>query len=227
MSRELATGTQSRGEKRMSIFFLSATLCLGGMFLAVDAQRAKSRSRSFVVDATQSQINIVLAQEGLIRKRYPSHRIVAKAFSGKIDLPREEARLKAEVEAEVNSLTNVDELMSEFERKEFHHSLRNQVLEAEKFPAIKFASVSVAAVKQKGEDRSFTLTGDLMMHGVTKRISFPVEVTISADQIRATGEARLKQTDFAMKPFEKGMGLIRVGDELSVNFQIIAKAAKL
>ncbi len=226
MSRGLATAARMLREKSRWTLLLSVALCLCGMLFPVNAQRAKPKSRSFVIDAAQSQINVILTQEGLVRKRYPTHRVLAKTFSGKIDLPREEARLKAEVEAEVVSLTNVDELMSEFERKEFHHSLRNQVLEAEKFPAIKFASVSVADVKQKGEGRSFTLTGDLTMHGVTKRVSFPVEVVISADQLRATGEARLKQTDFSMKPFEKGMGLIRVSDELTVNFQIVAKAAK-
>jgi polyisoprenoid-binding protein YceI len=189
------------------------------------AQRAKQKqtSRVYSIDAAQSQINVILAQEGFISKRYPTHRVVVKNFNGKIDLPKEETRLSVEVEAEAGSLTNVDEAMSEFERKEFHQVLRNVVLESSKFPTVKFASISVANVQRSGDNRSFTLNGDLTLHGVTKRVSFPVNVTLTKDQIRATGEATLKQSDFGMKPFEKGLGLIKVGDEVKVNFVMVAK----
>jgi polyisoprenoid-binding protein YceI len=190
------------------------------------AQRAKQKqpSRVYSVDAAQSQINVILTQEGFISKRYPTHRVTVKNFNGKVELPKEETRLSVQVEAEAGSLTNVDTAMSEFERKEFHHVLLNVALETSKFPTIKFVSVSVAEVQKSGDNRSFTLNGDLTMHGVTKRVSFPVNVTLTKDQIRATGEATLKQSDFGMKPFEKGLGLIKVGDEVKVNFVVVAKA---
>jgi polyisoprenoid-binding protein YceI len=189
------------------------------------AQRAKQKepSRLYSFDAAQSQINVILTQEGFIGKRYPTHRVAVKNFNGKLELPKEETRLSVQVEAEAGSLTNVDAAMSEFERKEFHHVLRNDVLETSKFPTVKFVSVSVADVKKSGDNRSFTLNGDLTLHGVTKRVSFPVNVTLTRDQIRATGEATLKQSDFGLKPFEKGLGLIKVGDVVKVNFVVVAK----
>lgn len=114
--------------------------------------------------------------------------------------------------------------MGEFERKEFHAALRNTVLEVETFPLIKFASTSLTDVQKTGDKRSFTLTGDLTLHGVTKRVSFPINATISDTELRATGEAKLKQSDFGMKPFEKGLGLIKIGDEVKVTFTIVAKS---
>ncbi len=113
--------------------------------------------------------------------------------------------------------------MGDFERKEFHAALRNQVLEADKFPTIKFTSVSVSNVQRDGDKRSFTLNGDLTIHGTTKRVSFPVNATISNNELRATGEEKFKQTEFGLKPFEKGLGLIKIGDELKVAFNIVAK----
>ncbi|MGH9803038.1 MAG: YceI family protein, partial [Blastocatellia bacterium] len=113
--------------------------------------------------------------------------------------------------------------MGDFERKEFHAALRNQVLESDKFPTIKFTSVSVSNVQRDGDKRSFTLNGDLTVHGVTKRMAFPVNATISDKELRATGEEKLKQTDFGLKPFEKGLGLIKIGDELKVSFNVVAK----
>lgn len=183
-----------------------------------------AQSQAYAVDAAQSQISIILAQEGLIVKRHPNHTVVAKSFSGKIDLPKDEARLTATVETETASLTNVDATMGDFERKEFHAALRNTVLEIEKYPSILFKSVSVANIQRSGDNRTFTLTGDLTLHGVTRQVTFPVKATITKDQIQAAGEAKLKQSDFGMKPFEKGLGLIKIGDEVKVVFNVVAKA---
>ena len=196
-----------------------------GFGVASRAQRSKAKpaARVYAFDAAQSQLTLVLSQEGLISRRSPTHRVAAKSFSGRIALPKDEARMTVEVETDAKSLTNVDEFMGDFERKEFHHALRNLVLETEKYPTIRFASTAVADLRKTGANREFVLSGDLTLHGVTKRVSFPVKATIAGEEIRASGEAKLKQTDFGMKPFEKGLGLIKIGDEMKIVFSILAK----
>jgi len=191
------------------------------------AQRAetKSKTRVYEIDLAQSQVTATLTQEGFISRRYQNHRVEVKNFSGKIEVPeKDETQLAVEVEAESKSLTNVDEGMSEFERREFHNVVNNIVLESGKFPRIKFVSVSVSDARKSGEARSFTLNGDLTLRDATKRVSFPVTVTIAKDQLRATGEAKLKQTDFGITPYSGKMGLIKIGDEVKINFAIVAKA---
>ncbi len=233
MSRKVHHKTRktTKGAKwPLSIFFCA--FCLFAFFVVSRfippslAQRAKPKpqSRLYSFDVAQSQINVILTQEGLIGKRYPTHRVVVKSFSGKVELPKDEARMSVALEAEAKSLTNADEAMGDFERKGFHDVLRNTVLEIEKHPQIKFVSASVSNIQKSGATRSFALTGDLILHGVTKRVTFPVNVTLADDELRATGEAKLKQSDFAMKPFEKGMGLIKIGDDVKVAFTVVAKA---
>jgi polyisoprenoid-binding protein YceI len=205
---------------------------IGGLLLIAArpsfAQRAKPKARpqparSYTFDAKSSEINIILKQEGLMGRRYPTHHVVAKNFNGKIELPADETKMTVEVSAETRMLTNVDATMSEFERKEFHANLRGVILEADKFPTIKFTSVSVSDLQKSADTRSFTLNGDLTLHGVTRRVAFPVKVTMKEKELRATGEGKLKQTDFGLKLFEKGLGLIKVGDEVTVSFSIAAK----
>jgi len=193
----------------------------------LSAQRAKQKdkTRIYTIDLSQSRVTAKLTQEGFIARRYPTHRVEVKNFSGKIEVSeRDETRIAVEVEAETKSLTNADESMTEFERREFHNVLNNSVLESDKFPVIKFVSVSVSDASKSGETRSFTLNGDLTMRDVTKRVSFPVTVTISKDQLRATGDAELKQTDFGIKPYSGKLGMIRIGDEVKINFAIVAKS---
>jgi len=193
----------------------------------LSAQRAKRKdiTRIYTIDLSQSRVTVTLTQEGFIARRYPTHRVEVKNFSGKIEVSeRDETRIAVEVEAETKSLTNVDESMTEFERREFHNVLNNIVLESEKFPKIKFVSVSVSDARKSGETRYFTLNGDLTMRDATKRVSFPVTVTISKDQLRATGDAELKQTDFRIKPYSGKLGMISIGDNVKINFEIVAKS---
>ena len=206
--------------------FLALVVCLLLIAPPVLAQRQKAKPqppRAFTFDATNSEIAVILTQEGMISRRYPTHKVLAKSFNGKVVLPKDETKMTVELEADPKQLTNVDAAMGDFERKEFHNVLRNQILEADKFPSINFASVGVSNVQSDGDKRSFTLTGDLTVHGTTKRVSFPVNATISDKELRATGEEKLKLTDFGLKPFEKGMGLIKIADELKVSFNVVAK----
>jgi polyisoprenoid-binding protein YceI len=193
----------------------------------LSAQRAKRKDkiRTYTIDLSQSRVTATLTQEGFIARRYPTHRVEVKNFSGKIEVSeRDETRIAVEVEAETKSLTNADEGMTEFERREFHNILNNSVLESDKFPKIKFVSVSVSDARKSGETRSFMLNGDLTLRDATKRVSFPVTVTISKDQLRATGDAELKQTDFGIKPYSGKLGMISIGDEVKINFAIVAKS---
>jgi polyisoprenoid-binding protein YceI len=193
----------------------------------LSAQRAKreDKTRVYTIDLSQSRVTATLTQEGFISRRYANHRVETKNFGGRIEVSEsDEARIAVEVEAEAKSLTNADEGMTEFERREFHSVLNNNVLESDKFPKIKFVSVSISDESKSGETRKFTLNGDLTLRDVTKRVSFPVAVTISKDQLRATGDTELKQTDFGITPYSGKLGLIKIGDVIKIKFEIVAKS---
>ncbi len=180
--------------------------------------------RSYAIDLSQSQITVTLKQEGLMGRLRPQHVVAVKKFSGRINLPpRDETRVVVEVEAETRSLENVDQEMSEIERREFHNVLRNVVLAADKHPGIRFSSVSVTNVRSEKGDRAFTLNGDLTLKGVTRRVSLPVNVKLVKGELRATGEGKLKQTEFGITPYTGGFGTIKIGDEVKVSFVVVAK----
>jgi polyisoprenoid-binding protein YceI len=120
----------------------------------------------------------------------------------------------------------LDKKVSEADRKKIFDSMHNEVLESAKHQKIIFKSVSVGDVKQTGNDAySFTLNGDLTLRGVTKRIAVPVALTITPEQLRATGKYSLKQTDYGIKPYSAAGGTIKVKNEVIVNFSIVAKAS--
>ena len=190
-------------------------------------QHPKPFSRTYTIDLSQSRVIAHLSQSGLIARRHPRHEVEVKDFNGKIEVSaRDETEIEVEVEAQSRSLTNIDKTMSEFERGGFHNVLRVSVLETEKFPTIKFKSISVTNVSSAGDHRKFTLNGDLILHGVTRRVDVQVDLGKMTDQeLRATGEGTLKQSDFGIQPYEGGLGTIKIGDEVKVEFIIVAKSS--
>ncbi len=183
---------------------------------------ANAAAKTYSMIAAQSQLTLTLIQEGVLRKIHPTHHVGVKSFTGRIQLPADESKALAGLDAEAKSFVNIDSDMKDFERSGFHKVLHEEVLASARFPTIKFRSTSITNVQKSGGHRSFTLNGDLTLRGVTRRVAFPVKVTINGNQLRATGEENIKQTDFGLTPYSGGLGTIKIGDQLKVSFVIVA-----
>ncbi len=186
---------------------------------------AATTAKSYAINLAQSQLTVLLTQEGMLRKVHPTHLVGVKNFSGRIQLPNDESKAVVELDADTKSFANIDSDMKDFERSGFHKVLHGEVLISNQYPTIKFRSVSVTSIQKSANIRSFTLNGDLTLRGVTRRVAFPVKVTLNGNQLRATGEETIKQTDFGITPYAGGLGTIKIGDQLKVSFTIVAQAS--
>jgi polyisoprenoid-binding protein YceI len=199
-----------------------AVVCL---LLAPLLARAQER-QVYQIVAAESSFWVYVPKAGLLSALAHNHQIGVKSFSGRVSLPEGGAGGGAlELEIEAKSLTVLDKNVSEEERGKIRDALHNEVLESAKHPKIVFKSVSVTNLKQTSEnDYSFTLNGDLTLHGVTRSIAVPTAVTVTPQQLRATGKYILRQTDFGIEPYSAAGGTIKVKNEIVVNFIIIARA---
>jgi polyisoprenoid-binding protein YceI len=187
---------------------------------------ASAQARVYAIVAAQSKFTVLVGKAGLFSGLGHDHTIVVKSFSGRVQVPAAGiAQSSLELEAEAKSLTVADQGISDKERGEIQKAMETEVLEITRFPKISFRSISVANLKPSGNGQSFTLNGDLALHGVTKRIAVPVAVTITPEQLRATGEVTIKQTDFGIKPYSAGLGTVKVKNELKLSFTMVAKAS--
>jgi polyisoprenoid-binding protein YceI len=59
--------------------------------------------------------------------------------------------------------------------------------------------------------------GDLSLHGVAR----PVVFTVRRAGDSYAGQAALKQTDFGIKPISVGGGMIKVKDQVEIDFTIV------
>lgn len=85
-------------------------------------------------------------------------------------------------------------------------------LETAKFPEIRFKSLRI----EKTANDQWKVEGELFLHGVTRTVRLTAKRTGEAYSAHTV----LKQTDFGIKPITVGGGLIKVKDEVDLDFQI-------
>lgn len=202
-------------------------ILIASLLLMAASAGAQSKSRTYTIVAGESSFWVFVAKTGLLSGFAHDHEIGVKSFTGKVVVP-EAGASSGSLELDVNaqSLTVMDKKPSEEDKKKIYDSMHKEVLESAKYQKITFKSASVSDVKQAGADTySFTLNGDLTLHGVTKRVAIPVTAKITAQQLRASGKYTLKQTDYNIKPYSAAGGAVKVKNEVVINFDIVAKAS--
>lgn len=117
------------------------------------------------------------------------------------------------------------------------HMRGEKFLNTEKFPTATFKTVSVAGAKSVAPNQpaELQLTGDLTIHGVTKRITVPARVVLipendmtkssrgPGDWIHGTVTFPIKLTDYAITVPEKLMMKLANDVNVKVDFFAVAK----
>jgi polyisoprenoid-binding protein YceI len=91
-----------------------------------------------------------------------------------------------------------------------------------KFPKSTFESteISKGSTDSKFKDATHTITGNLMLHGVTKSIQFPAKIGVSADAATLDSEFFLNRKDFQIN--YPGMANDLIRDEVVIKVAIRA-----
>jgi len=104
--------------------------------------------------------------------------------------------------------------------------VKDNALEAQKFPTITFESTSLAGARQNGDaDADLSLVGRLTLHGVTKDITVPVVVRLEEGRLVADGSYAFKFEEYGVKRPSKMMGLMTTGDVATIEFHVVADPA--
>lgn len=97
---------------------------------------------------------------------------------------------------------------------------------SEKNPNISFRLTEASSLKVTGKDIDVTVTGNLTMAGTTRKISFRTTGKSTATGIyEFKGSIPLKMTDFKMKPPTAMMGMMKVGDAITLKFNVFLEGS--
>ena len=101
-----------------------------------------------------------------------------------------------------------------------------EAFDAEKNPKISFKSTEVNSLKVDGSEIIVSLTGNMTIAGVTRKISLSATGKIIKPGVyEFKGMIPVKMTDYKMKPPTAMMGVMRVGDDVKLKFSVTFEGA--
>jgi polyisoprenoid-binding protein YceI len=96
-----------------------------------------------------------------------------------------------------------------------------ETFDVDKNPNITFKLTDVNSLHVDGNQVNVTLSGNLTMAGVTRKISLKSNGNSSKPGVyEFVGSVALKMTDFKMSPPTAMMGLMKVGDSITLKFDV-------
>ncbi len=190
--------------------------------------------REFNIIPAESSFWVFVGKAGLFSVLAHDHNIGIRNFTGKVTIPNDPDGVKGpggkvtdsglEMKIDTRSLTLLDDKISDGDRAKITRSMHEVVLESARYPEAAFRSAGVTGVDGRGDGRfNLQLSGDLTLHGVTRRITIPVSLQLTSGQLKASGKYTLRQSDFGIQPYSTAGGTIRVRNDVVVSFEIVAR----
>ena len=183
----------------------------------------------YEVDAEHSEVEFLVYKAGSLAAFGHNHTVEARQFSGEVYLaPRFEDSLfslrlpvqdfevdRAEARAAAGpdfaSRPSANDIKGTSE-----HMLGADGLDAGQYPDVTIQSVSVSGAEARAE-----MTVRITLHGTARDMKVPVAVSREGDDLSATGDFELRQTEFGVRPYSALGGALQVADALKVHFQIL------
>jgi polyisoprenoid-binding protein YceI len=177
----------------------------------------------YVVDTRASQFTVQAFASGLVAAVAHSPKIAIRDWTGEARFsPGSLGGASIKVRVKAASLEVLDELRDS-DRRELHRVMNQEVLESSRFPEIVFESSEIKADRQKEDLYRWNIQGSLALHGVTNEHAFVAQVAMAADNARAYGEFKLRQSDYSIRIASIAGGTLKLQDELKFSFYLVAR----
>lgn len=197
-----------------------------------ELQRRNGGTR-YRLDAAASQIRIYAYRGGRAAAAGHNHVLSAPRFDGEVYVPA-----KGYADARMRLHFRLDELVVDDPQLRadvggsFAKPLdadaiagtREHMLGADNFDAAHFPDVRIRSLAVTGEAPMLVLNCAVGLHGQTRELLLPVQVSLDAQHLTASGRFVLRQSDFGVRPYSVLGGLLAVQDAFVVEFTLRGEA---
>jgi polyisoprenoid-binding protein YceI len=193
-------------------------------FACLAAAATAPATVTYTLDASRSKFMAHANRSGLLWFKGHSHHLAASDFSGRVELTPQTitpASLRLVVKAASLHETGAD--FTDQQKQIINKELHDIVLLPDQYPDIIFQSTGVTSKAASGGAYDVKLTGDLTLHGVTRRIEIPARVMLNGDEMRAVGNFSIDRDDYKVKATSAAHGLVRVDNTVKFEFDIVGR----
>ena len=177
----------------------------------------------YIVDSRVSRFTVQAFATGIMSAMGHNPVIGIRNFNGGVDFGPDVLQGSGFLLGiKMNSLSVQDDI-SDKDRREIERLMNEQVLEITKYPEALYEASAVSITRLGDSLYSAVLDGNLTFHGVTHRQPVTARVAIFGTMLRASGDFRMDQTDYQIKPVSVAGGALRLKNELRFSFEMVAR----
>ena len=175
------------------------------------------------IDVGMSRFTVRAFATGLFSSLGHNPTLAIRDYTGEANfVPSNPEQSSIRISVQSASLTVTDDV-SQKDRTEIENKMNQDVLETPGYPEIVFESSRVA-LNASGDDRyAANVSGNLILHGITRNETISAQVSVTGDVLRAYGEFTLRQSDYGIKLVSVAGGTLKVKDEVKVAFDFTAR----
>jgi polyisoprenoid-binding protein YceI len=191
-----------------------------GVYCSSAAKRRESNH--YRLDASQSKFIAHAFAGGLLWFKGHDHLVAARDFTGEVEItPATINPASLQFTVKTDSMIETSDVFNEQQKQIINKELREIVLEPAKYPDITFKSTDVTGKALGNSQYDVKIGGDLTLHGVTRHIVIPTQVTLTGNDLRARGEFSIDRSDYRVKATSAVHGLVRVRNRIKLTFDIV------
>ena len=182
----------------------------------------------YSINPRESRIFIRVGRAGAMAAAGHDHVIASEDVEGFVLLDDDPAASRADLRVPLQRLVvdkpdyrrrfGFDTELSESAVNGTTRNMQDRVLESSAFPwadaSIRFASVL---------DDAYTLSISITVHGTAHDYVVPVEIQSDDERLLVAGKMSVSHADFGLTPFSAAGGLLRVAEEIDIEFELVAR----
>lgn len=182
--------------------------------------------------ANESLLTILVFRGGPLAKAGHNHVVASHSMTGTAWVPADPGRASFEIHVPVNDFTIDEPQLRALEGADFSAEVPDSAREGTKknmlsepmLDGARFPEVVLQSGRMESGSEGILADVSVSIRGQTRTVTVPVQYEIQGNEVRAMGQVPLRQTDLGLTPFSLLGGALRVEDEMTVKFSVVARA---
>ena len=173
------------------------------------------------IDSRQSLIAITVRRGGMLARLGHDHLVASHTVEGTVSPAQNFADLQFRLdqltvdEADLRTAAGLEKQPSADAIDGTRNNMLTKVLDAEHYPVVTIHAERGAP----GQPLQVAIT----LHGVTRQLAIPAQISESGGVMTVSGSVNLKQSDFDITPFSVMAGALAVQDQMELRFTLVAR----
>jgi polyisoprenoid-binding protein YceI len=191
----------------------------------------RHEGRAYEVASGESLLTILVFRGGALARAGHNHVIASHSMAGTAWVPEDVERASFEIHVPVNDFTIDEPKLRALEGAEFSADVPDSAREGTKknmlsepmLDGARFPEIVLQSGRMESGSEGILADVSVSIRGQTRTVTVPVQYEIQGNEVRARGRIALRQTDLGLTPFSLLGGALRVEDEMTVKFSVVAR----